>query len=215
MGCQAFTSTPQTDARVRLYSEVSGDTLSLSLTLEGLDGQSLSGANVSLIDPAGAWQSIPFNMTKNAYTLSLPALSGTYSAEVDSVAVGRKTVSFPVTLLSPKPQLLLIRDGAGRDAKSFAALQVSTPINLQWMESKGAKRYLVEARQAGVTVYSETTTDSSLTLPANLFTASDSGGSVTVEVMAEHQLGDRQFRTSEHFSASSLAGGSYTFQVVP
>ena len=75
--------------------------MALNLTLEGQDSQSLSGANVSLLTLAEPGSLFPFNMTKNAYTLSLPALSGTYKADVDSVAAGRKSVSFLVTVLSP------------------------------------------------------------------------------------------------------------------
>ena len=101
VGCQSFTAVPQSEARVRVYSEVNGDTLALNLTLEGQDSQSLSGANVSLLTLAEPGSLFPFNMTKNAYTLSLPALSGTYKADVDSVAAGRKSVSFLVTVLSP------------------------------------------------------------------------------------------------------------------
>lgn len=171
--CQTPQAPAKAEARVRAYAEVVGNTLSLSLTLEGSNGQSLSGAHVGLVDPAGAWQAVSFSTPKNAYVIDVPALEGDYKAELDSVAAGVQTIRFPVKPLSPAPQLLLIRDGKGGDAKAFSALQVSTPINLQWRATQGASRYLVEARQAGVTLVSEVTTDTSLTLAEDIFTASD------------------------------------------
>jgi hypothetical protein len=126
---QSFTS------RLRTYAEVRGETLKVRVTLEGADGQSLSGAMVGLTDPAGAWQVVPFNVTQSAYLLELPALAGNYQVELDSTVTGRKMLSFPVTLLSPAPELLLVRDGLGHDAKAFTALQASTPINVQWKAS--------------------------------------------------------------------------------
>jgi hypothetical protein len=202
-------------SRLRAYAEVTGETLKLRVTLEGADGQSLSGAMVGLTDPASAWQMVPFNVTQSAYLLELPALSGNYQVELDSTVAGRKMLNFPVTLLSPAPELLLVRDGMGHDAKAFTALQASTPINVQWKASTGAARYLVEARQSGVTVFSQTTTETSLTLPKDLFIAADSGASATLQVTAEHQTGDQRFQTQNYFSVSSLAGSSFTFQLAP
>lgn len=202
-------------SRLRAYAEVTGETLKVRVTLEGTDGQSLSGAMVGLTDPASAWQLVPFNVTQSAYLLELPALAGTYQVELDSTVAGRKTLTFPVTLLSPAPELLLVRDGMGHDAKTFTALQASTPINVQWKASKGAARYLVEARQSGITLFSQTTTETSLTLPENLFTAAEGGASATLQITAEHQVGDQRFQSQNYFSASSLAGSSFTFQLVP
>jgi hypothetical protein len=211
--CQV-SPTPDT-SRLRAYAEVTGETLRVRITLEGADGQSLSGAMLGLTDPAGAWQLMPFNVSQSAYLLELPALAGNYQVELDSTVAGRKTLRFPVTLLSPAPELLLVRDGLGHDAKAFTALQASTPINVQWKASTGAARYLVEARQAGVTVFSQTTTETNLTLPEDLFTAAEGGASATLQITAEHQAGDQRFQSQNYFSASSLAGSSFTFQLVP
>ena len=206
---------PQPSARVRAFAEVKGETLSVRVTLEGADGQSLSGANVGLVDPAGAWRPLPFSGAKNGYAAELAALAGMYELELSSSAAGEKQLRFPVTPLGGAPELLLVRDGRGGDAKAFTALQVSAPINLSWAASEGAQRYLVELRQGGATVFSEVTNETSLTLPAKLLTTPESGSSATVQVTAERSAGDRRFQEADYFSVSSLAGGTFTFQVVP
>ncbi len=202
-------------SRLRAYAEVTGETLMLKVTLEGGDGQSLSGAIVGLTDPGGAWQDLVFDSSKSAYIFKAEALAGEYKLETDSLLAGPKSLAFPVKLLSPSPTINVVQDGTGNDANSFQKLKASSPIRVEWQVAQGATAYLLEARQAGVTVLSQVVDKNSFVLPENTFKGSTDGSPATLAITATTRMGDAKFRGANYFSSSSIAGQSFTFQVVP
>lgn len=202
-------------SRLRTTAEVIGNTLNLSIVLEGSDGQSLSGALVKLTDPAGAVSLVGFDSRKNAYVLAAPALNGEYTVQADSVRMGQQSLRFPVKVFAAEPDLLSVQDGRGNKAEEFKKLEAGSPIRIEWKTVEEAQRYLVELRQAGKVLASSVVAEgNSLLIPANTFQAVQTGSPATLQVTASTQSGDLSFSTG-YLSNTSTQGASYTFQVVP
>jgi hypothetical protein len=200
--------------RIRVFAEVSGTVLNLSATLEGPDGQSLSGALATLEEPSGTVVMVPFNANKNAYVVSLSAQAGEYKLQTDSTRMGKSLMAFPVKLFANPPDITSIQDGIGAKAEEFKKLSAATPIRLEWKTVEGAQRYLVELRQGGRTIKSLTVSENSWVVPANVFQGNLTGTPATVQITANAFSGDLSFSRS-FFSNTSLESSSYTFQVAP
>lgn len=213
--CVALPACAKREARVRATAEVSGQTLSLSVVLEGADGQSLSGALVKLTDPGGAVSIVSFDARKDAYALTAPALNGEYRLEADSLGSGRQRLVFPVQVFASEPDVTSVQDGEGNKAEEFRKLKASTPIRVEWKPVEGAQRYLLELRQGGRTVGAVVIGEGhNYVISPNTFQASAVGTSATVQVTASAQSGDLDYSRG-YLSYTSAQGPSYSFQVVP
>jgi hypothetical protein len=199
---------------------VDGSNLKLAVVLESSDGESVSGAAASFTDPGGGFNSLPFSFATGAYSYSGPASNGTYKIELQSLAAGAKSTDLPVKVLSPAPNITLTRDAEGSSVQEFQKLKASTAIEVVWLKTLQAQRYLIEGRQAGKTVFSKiipaTNDDSQSTLiPAGTFEGSLTGNAVTLMLTASSTSGDPKFVTAKYVSSSSLVGPSLSFQVIP
>jgi predicted component of type VI protein secretion system len=208
---------PIDPGRVRVTALADEAALTLSATLEGSDGQALSGALVTVTDPSGAVQLVPYDSRRAAYVLTTPVRAGAHAVSVDSRAVSALPVTVPVLALTPRPDVLGAQDALGRDTRDLARLSAAQTIRLNWQPTVGAARYLVEARQFGRTVATVQTSDAQVLLPANTFRAENdtTGSPATVVVTATTQSGDLTFRTAPYFSVTSVTGRSLTFGVLP
>jgi hypothetical protein len=215
------TSSPQTvqthvvSTQIRSLAVVDGEKLKLSLTLEGSDGNALSGAYVGVTDPGGAYSPLVFDTRSAAYALSTAALEGEYKLEIQSSVAGSLNMSVPVVVLSPAPNVSLVRDGEGSIAQEFKKLKASTPILVEWQAVKNAQRYLLEWRQNGKTVFSKVVTESSDVLPAGTLTGTELGLPANVLITASSSSGDEKFRSKRFFSTASTVGSSLGVTLVP
>jgi hypothetical protein len=217
----ACTPTPATvqlqpSARLRVSAAVVDAQLNLSATLEGGDGQALSGALAQATDPSGALNVLPYNSAKGAYTATLPADTGTYRLTVDSSVAGLLTADIPVKVLSQSPDVIDVQDGAGNSVKNFQRLSAATPLRVSWTATPSATKYLLEVRQLGRVVSSSLTTETSLVLPAGTLASSALPGTpASVAVTASAQSGDPAYKTANVLSSSSVTAPSLGFQMVP
>jgi hypothetical protein len=210
--CQASLLT----GRTRVLMVVDGSNLTISAIVEGSNGMSLNGAAVGVTDPGGAWQPIAFNTSQNAYVLRSAALNGVYRLEVTSVLpVANAVIEIPAVVFTGSPEVSQVIDSLGNVAQEFKRLSAATPIRVVWQAVPEASRYLLEVRQNGKTVFSQTLVDTSLVLPAMVLEGSSSGLNASVSIVASFSSGDSKFLNSPFFSASSRAASTFTFQVVP
>ncbi|GGB70968.1 hypothetical protein [Deinococcus soli (ex Cha et al. 2016)] len=208
--------TPDPQPRVRVTATTTSERLDLAVTLEGADGQALSGALAQVKDPGGALNLLPYASSKGAYVATLPAVSGTYHVTVDSAAAGALSADVPVTVLTRAPDLQDVQDGNGQRIRNFERVSAQTPIRVTWTATPGADRYLLEVRQLGRLVATVTTTDTSAVLPAGTLTGAALPGSpASVTVTASAQQGDPAYRSARYLSSSTLSAPSLGFQVVP
>jgi hypothetical protein len=189
--------------RVRISAEVVGKTLNLSASLEGPEGQSLSGALVYLSDPSQAVQVLGF--TKNAYTWTGSATSGVYTLGVDSLKLGKQHIPFRVQVFTESPEIVSVQDGNGAKAEEFKQLSAATPIRIAWKGVQGAQRYLVEVRQNGLKA-AFISQETALVLEPNLL----SSGPASLQVTANAASG-----SLDNYSSTSLESPSYSVQVGP
>lgn len=209
---------PPGELRVRVSALVDTTTLTLNATVEGPDGQALSGALVQATDPGGNVSLIPYNSSKAAYVATTPPQTGVYSVRVDSAAGGIKEVTVPVTVLASTPDVSDVVDGQGRSVRNFEKLQASTPIRVTWKAVDGANRYVLTIRESGRTLSSQTilgTQQTSAILPAGTFTGASVGSSASVTVTAIHQEGDPVYVAAPFVSVTSVNGTVLAFQVTP
>ena len=205
-------STPSGSAHVRILALSDNTTLNLSVTLEGKDGQSLSGALVRALSPAGDTQVLAFDSRKSAYTLSSPAVAGNWQVLTSSVAAGQSQVSVPVVGFANAPTILALQDGLGNDALNFQRLSVAQPIRVEWRSLAEAQRYLVSVKQGSKTVWNSTVPQASTLLPPGTL---QTGQSATLLVTAVAESGDASFETQPSYSSTTLTGPGLTFQVGP
>jgi hypothetical protein len=216
--CSQPISAPTSTGSGRIRAIASNDAgrLTLSLTLEGSDGQSLSGALVRVTDPGGGILTLPFDTRVNSYSLTTPSLEGTYSITTDSLRLGKSSFTIPVRSLTPAPEIVSITDGEGSSAQDFKKLKTSTPIRATWVATKGSDvSYLVEVRQSGKSIFNKTVDANSAVIPAGTIPLGVDGNSATVQVTAGTSSGDPMLVANNFFSTASLPGSSFSFQVLP
>ena len=202
------------EGRVRVQALVDKTELNLTVVLEGDRGQSLSGALVQVKDPAGALHLMSYDSRTSAFEHRSQAIHGVYEVIVDSVVLSRRIQNLPVTILAPQPDILSVSDGLGHRAEDFEKLEVSSPIHVEWQATEGAGHYLLELSQTNTPLLSITTTNTHYTIPANTLSATQTGSYASLQVTANHQIGDVNF-SDNIFVVATSTGSNYSFQVIP
>jgi hypothetical protein len=216
--CTTTVQSTTTSGAARAVAIVDGSNLKLNVIVEGSDGNSISGPVVTITDPGGAISLPAFDTQKAAFVLSAPALAGNYQIEVSSQTLSEispRNLTVPVTVLSPAPNVTLVRDDTGSSAQEFKKLKAASAIQIDWNPSPNSQTYLVEVRQNGKSVFSKILAETSIILPVGTLEGSDLGTSASILITASSTRGDPRFKTARYFSSSGAVGSTFSFQVIP
>lgn len=190
------------------FEEYGLDQMRLRVRLEDDSGNVPTGARVYLKDPENAVNWAYFDSDTNLYSAAVSdPLSGLYSVEVESVR-GSSVIRIPVTILAENPEILTIQDSAGVVSGQGSRMSAENAIFVAWNPVDGATVYICAVKSGSGTVFSQSTTDISVEIPAHTL---DSGRTYSVSVEAQYIVGDPYLRSEKYYAFNYSESPSYYF----
>jgi hypothetical protein len=209
-GCS---QTVANEVHVRTRIESSGTaSATISVYVEGSDGNAVTGAVVQVLDSINSVMSLPFDSQSCAYagSRSVPA-DGRFKIRVQSVLLKSDySRTIPHTLLDSKPQLSDFRDASGNSVLEGKALHVNEPWHLGWQSLGQGVVYSITFRTATKVFYSVSTEACSITVPAGTLGA---GSTWYVEIQAQRIIGDPDYKDFDYCSSSCSGFANVNFNV--
>ena len=171
--------------------------------VEGADGNSLSGAVVTVLDKNNALLPLAYDSASCSYSGLMEELPGdtSYTVEVATV-LSKKNIllSVPYSKLSDEPDVIVFQDSAGNSALHGQAIESSLPVQIGWTGSGEGVVYQATIRTALKTVYSVSTNALTATVPAGSIPT----GAYLLEISAQKAQGDAYFKSSRYYSLSYI-----------
>ena len=171
--------------------------------VEGPDGNSLSGAVVTVKDSRNALLQLNYDSVACSYngvTEELPGESS-YHVEVGTILYPEKiSLTVPYSRLSVAPNITVFQDAAGNSVLHGQTLKSSQPVQIAWAGNGEAAVYQATIRTALRTVYSVSTNANTVTVPAGAVPP----GAYILELSAQKIQGDAFFNSSSYYSLSFI-----------
>jgi hypothetical protein len=180
--------------------------------VEGPDGNSLSGAVVTVKDTRNALLQLNYDSVACSYngiTEELPGKSS-YYIEVGTILATQKIgLTVPYTRLSDPPNITVFQDAAGNSVLHGGTLKPAQPVQIGWAGSGEGVVYQVVIKTALKTVYSVSTNANTVTIPAGTIPT----GTYNLELSAQKILGDAFFNSSPYYSLSIISASPVSCNV--
>lgn len=206
--CDQSGETDDSDVRVRTLIESTGTAdAEVTVTVEGPDGNAVSGAVVLVRDSANTVSILPFDYEICSYTGAREVLpDGVFVVCVKS-ALLEKDYERSIThvQLVTKPELIEFRDQSGNSVLEGSALNGSEPLQIAWNSLGDGVVYIVSLRTA-VTVYYKASTEAcTYQVPADTLSVESD---YYIDIQAQKILGDPLYSDEDYYSAS-CSGSTY------
>jgi hypothetical protein len=197
--------TPRPEPRVRAALKAAGSgTVKAAVTVEGPDGNALSGAIVNIRDNRNIITPLNYETAACAYTGTMEEYEGStaYSIEVSSVTLSTPLkITVPYTAITETPNVTVFQDACGNSVLNGQSLLASQPIQIGWTSCGGDTTCQITIKTAIKRFYSVSTTASVITIPANTLPP----GSYFLETTVQKIHGDIYFNTAPYYSMSAAA----------
>jgi hypothetical protein len=171
--------------------------------VEGPDGNSLSGAMVTVKDTRNALLQLNYDSVACSYngiTEELPGESS-YDVEVATIISPRKiNLTVPYSRISVAPNITVFQDAEGQSVLHGQNIKSNQPVQIGWAGSGEAAVYQVTIKTALRTVYSVSTNANTVMVPAGVVPP----GSYVLELSAQKIQGDAFFNSSSYYSLSFI-----------
>ena len=190
------------NVRAALKSTGTGS-IRATVFVEGADGNSLSGAVVTIKDKRNAIVQLNYDSAACSYNGLMEEFPGesSYNVEVATILSKEKiTLTVPYLRLSSAPEVIVFQDMAGNSVLHGQAIDSNQPVQIGWSGSGEGVTYQVTVRTALKTVYAVATNAHNVTVPAGSIPA----GSYLLEISAQKVYGDAYFRNSPFYSLSYI-----------
>jgi len=181
--------------------------------VEGADGNSLSGAVVTIRDKRNALLQLNYDSVACSYNGLMEELPGESSYNVEVVTILSKekiTLTVPYSRLLTAPEVIVFQDMAGNSVLLGQSIDSNQPVQIGWSGSGDGVVYQVTIRTALKAVYSVSTNSLNITVPAG----SIPSGSYLLEISAQKMYGDAYFKTSSFFSLSYINASLVSCDVI-
>lgn len=201
------------NARVRTLIESTGTGgAEISVTVEGPDGNAVSGAVVLVGDSAKSVSVLPFDYESCSYTGKHDILAdGMFTIRVKSALLEADYErSIRHVQLGTKPTVVEFRDQSGNSVMEGDSLMGSEPLQIAWNSLGEDVVYIITLRTA-TTVYYKTSTEAcSCQIPAGTLKV---GSDYYVDIQAQIILGDPLYSEEDYYSASCSGSVNVNFTV--
>jgi len=171
--------------------------------VEGSDGNSLSGAVVTIRDKRNAILQLNYDSVACSYNGLMEEFPGesSYNVDVGTVLSKNKiTLTVPYLRLLNAPEVIIFQDMAGNSVLHGQSINSAQPVQIGWSGSGEGVVYQVTIRTALRAVYAVSTNSLNITVPADSIPA----GSYILDVSAQKVYGDAYFRNSQYYSLSYI-----------
>jgi hypothetical protein len=200
--CNNQANNIQPNVRAALRATGTGS-IKATVFVEGIDGNSLSGAIVNIRDNCNAILQLNYDSVACSYTGLIEELPGEsiYQIEVKSIIAKENIIlQIPYSKLSTAPDIIIFQDMLGNSVLSGQSIESAQPIQIGWNGSGDGVIYQVTIRTALKIVYATSTNDHSIILTAGSIPT----GNYYLEVSSQKVHGDVYFKTSPYYSLSFI-----------
>lgn len=200
----------------RVYSIIEsggGNGVTLSLFVEGPDGDTLTGSIVTAVNPGNEAALMGFNFTRGCFTGSFDsAQSGDYIISVKSNQFPGEELAVTIEhmVLTEKAGITGLTDSSGAAALQGEDLNGTQPVSAVWSAVENADIYQVVIKKDIEVVTTISTDESRCLIPAGVF---DEQGNYSIAVNAQYIAGDPVFSGANYYSASISNGASFFFTI--
>ncbi len=201
------------NARVRTLIESTGTGgAEISVTVEGPDGNAVSGAVVLVGDSAKSVSILPFDYETCSYTGTRDVLAdGVFTICVKSALLDDDYErSIRHVQLGAKPSVVEFRDQSGNSVLEGDALLASEPLQIAWESLGEGVVYVITLRTATTVYYKISAESCACQIPADTLTA---GSVYYADIQAQVILGDPLYSEEDYYSASCSGSVYVNFSI--
>ena len=199
----AAQETPRPEPRVRAALKSTGTgAVKAAVTVEGPDGNALSGAIVNIRDNRNIITPLNYETAACAYSGTMEEYEGStvYTIEVSSVTLSKPLkITAPYTALSETPKVTVFQDAGGNSVLNGQSLLSGQPVQIGWTFRRDDTTCQITIKTALKKIYSVTTNAAVITIPANTLPP----GSCFLEINVQKIHGDMYFNTAPYYSIST------------
>lgn len=180
--------------------------------VEGPDGNSLSGAVVTVRNETNRVTLLPYDMNSGSYTAAIEETDKDTVYNIEAVSILRDnpvSLQVPYSPLFQKPDVTVFQDSRGESVLSGQNIAGDVPVQIAWSSCGEEITYNVTVKTAVKTFYSVSTGAQTVTIPA----AALSTGTYVLEITAQKIHGDPYFRDSLYYSLSTTKSAGLSFYV--
>lgn len=201
----------ETKVRSTLIS-TGANQVSVSVSVEGPDGNALTGALVQIKDSSNCVNNLGFNSESYVYKGNAAILpDGVFRISITSILMSsvysRDILHTPIV---EKPQIIEFRDVSGSSVLSGGTMHNNEVIQISWNSMANDIQYIVSCRTPTSVCYTLTTNTSTMQIPANTFTP---GRNFYLEIKAQRILGDPMFQKADYCSVANSGVTNVNFTV--
>lgn len=199
------------DVRISVESQL-GKTGIVRVFVEGPQGQIASGAVVTATTFRNQVVRVPFDTEEWCHrgSIVLPLDSKLRISVRTLLAAGNLDFSIPHRQPARAPAIIMLQDSQGVSAFAGGTPDSTKDIQVAWEQAGTDVVYLISIKTALATVYSSTTEETSLIIPAGILTA---GESYFASVQAQIIEGDPYFQNASYCSVSMAQGAQIGFSL--
>ena len=200
------------NVRVALRSTGTGS-VRAAVFVEGADGNSLSGAVVTIRDSRNAIIQLNYDSVACSYNGLVEELPGEtkYNIDVTTILSEEKiTLTVPYIRLPVAPEVIVFQDMAGNSVLNGHSIHSNQPVQIGWSGSGEGVVYQVTIRTSLKAVYAVSTNSLNVTVPAGSIPA----GSYLLEITAQKIYGDAFFRSTPYYSLSYINASLVSCDVI-
>ena len=193
-----------TKPNVRAVLKATGTgSIRATVFVEGSDGNSLSGAVVTIMDKRNAILQLNYDSAACSYNGLMEEFpdESNYNVEVATILSKEKIkLTVPYLRLSNAPEVIVFQDMAGSSVLHGQSIASSQPVQIGWSGSGEGGVYQVTIRTALKVIYAVSTNSLNVTVPAGSIPA----GSYLLDISAQKMYGDAFFMKSQFYSLSYI-----------
>jgi hypothetical protein len=190
------------------------ETADISVELEGLEGNLITGAVVLVHNNANGVLKCNYDGLSGSYTGEYPIpADGILNFSIKS-ALSSKTITYSVThnQIISKPSVSVLEDSSGYSVLLGQALDFRQDVHIGWDTCGEDMLYQVTIKSAVKTFYEGSTNGLTLIIPGGTVNLS-TGQIYYIQITAQCISGDPFFRSANYYSASIATGESLSFNV--
>ncbi len=203
----------QARSRVRAAFRSGGNNvIKASVFVEGPDGNSLSGAVVTVTDNRNSMQQLNYNSSSCSYDGVLEEVTGdtAYILEVLSILSDDVIrLSIPYSKPENAPNVIVFQDANGNSVLNGQPILKGQAIQIGWANCGEDVVYQLTLRTSLENVYVVSSNACTVTIPAGTIPA----GAYILEITAQKIYGDMYYRSFPYYSASTISAPMLSFYV--
>ena len=201
------------NVRIFLASPVN-DKVEAKVYIEGIDGNVVNGAVVSVKDSSNIVSILEYNFQQGCYCKFIEkASSGEYTVMVKSRLYFLKTYIIPHIYLenSIDYKTIEMENQIGQSFKNYDSFDTSYPIRITWDSDIDDCAYKVTIRTPIKILYEITTNNKTIELPANTIPAGSEY--VYLQIQQQKHYGDLLYENANYYSVSVFSTRNINFNV--